>query len=286
MRRYQVERHVRYGPEDVYAFDDELLEQMDDGPDRPRGLRNVRWTAALRRAAEVMGAPKIAPGIQLHVGARSLLAALFFAAARLGYDDVWTRHQLEVMRLKGLAGVAARLKRGGDVDAALALEGVINTQSWAEWRFSAQPWRRSRGRVEERGYLRRCSAVTTGRSERTTQVAKWPEVQRTWRARALSATTPVTSTVSARLDPKGVSPRAVLALEVRRDAEPVRRPGRPAPAADLPPRDFAHARLANHGRTGRRRFLHVVGKPAHGDRNGTMLLMYAMQRSRVTSSSW
>jgi glycosyltransferase involved in cell wall biosynthesis len=47
------------------------------------------------------------------------------------------------------------------------------------------------------------------------------------------------------------------------------------------PRDFAQARIANHGRTGRRRFLHVVGKPAQGDRNGTMLLMYAMQRSRA-----
>jgi glycosyltransferase involved in cell wall biosynthesis len=47
------------------------------------------------------------------------------------------------------------------------------------------------------------------------------------------------------------------------------------------PRDFASARLANQGRTGRRRFLHVVGKPAAGDRNGTMLLMYAMQRSRA-----
>jgi glycosyltransferase involved in cell wall biosynthesis len=47
------------------------------------------------------------------------------------------------------------------------------------------------------------------------------------------------------------------------------------------PRDFAQARIANHGRTGRRRFLHVVGKPAAGDRNGTILLMYAMQRSRA-----
>jgi glycosyltransferase involved in cell wall biosynthesis len=47
------------------------------------------------------------------------------------------------------------------------------------------------------------------------------------------------------------------------------------------PRDFAQARIANRGRTGRRRFLHVVGKPAQGDRNGTMLLMYAMQRSRA-----
>jgi hypothetical protein len=54
-------KHVRYGPEDVHAFDDELLEQMDDGPDRPRGLKNVRWSATLRRAEEVMGAPKIAP---------------------------------------------------------------------------------------------------------------------------------------------------------------------------------------------------------------------------------
>lgn len=113
MRRYQVGKHVRYGPEDVYAFDDELLEQMDDGPDRPRGLKNVRWSAALRRAEEVMGAPKIAPGIQLHVGARRLLAALFFAAARFGYDDVWTMHQLRVMRLNGLAGVATRLKEVG-----------------------------------------------------------------------------------------------------------------------------------------------------------------------------
>jgi glycosyltransferase involved in cell wall biosynthesis len=47
------------------------------------------------------------------------------------------------------------------------------------------------------------------------------------------------------------------------------------------PRDFAQARIANHGRTGRRRLLHIVGKPAAGDRNGTMLLMYAMQRSRA-----
>ncbi len=53
-----------------------------------------------------------------------------------------------------------------------------------------------------------------------------------------------------------------------------------APPADIP-EDFAQARSANHGRTGRRRFLHIVGKPAHGDRNGTMLLMYAMQRSRA-----
>jgi glycosyltransferase involved in cell wall biosynthesis len=47
------------------------------------------------------------------------------------------------------------------------------------------------------------------------------------------------------------------------------------------PRDFAQARIANHGWSGRRRFLHIVGKPAQGDRNGTMLLMYAMQRSRA-----
>jgi len=47
------------------------------------------------------------------------------------------------------------------------------------------------------------------------------------------------------------------------------------------PSDFASARIANHGRTGRRQFLHVVGKPAAGDRNGTMLLMYAMQRTRA-----
>lgn len=47
------------------------------------------------------------------------------------------------------------------------------------------------------------------------------------------------------------------------------------------PEDFAHPREANLGRRGRRRFLMVVGKPAHGDRNGAMLLMYAMQRSRA-----
>ena len=47
------------------------------------------------------------------------------------------------------------------------------------------------------------------------------------------------------------------------------------------PEDFAGARQANHGRRGRRRFLHIVGKPAHGDRNGVMLLMYAMQGSRA-----
>ena len=46
------------------------------------------------------------------------------------------------------------------------------------------------------------------------------------------------------------------------------------------PEDFARARKANLNRTGKRRFLHIVGKPAHGDRNGTMLLMHAMQRSR------
>ena len=49
---------------------------------------------------------------------------------------------------------------------------------------------------------------------------------------------------------------------------------------DIMQRRFASARLANHNRTAKRRFLHVVGKRAHGDRNGTMLLMYAMQRSR------
>ena len=47
------------------------------------------------------------------------------------------------------------------------------------------------------------------------------------------------------------------------------------------PEDFVQAREANHGRRGRRRFLHIVGKPAHGDRNGVMLLMYAMQHSRA-----
>jgi glycosyltransferase involved in cell wall biosynthesis len=47
------------------------------------------------------------------------------------------------------------------------------------------------------------------------------------------------------------------------------------------PRDFASARSANQRRSGKRRFLHIVGKPAHGDRNGTMLLMHAMQRSRA-----
>jgi hypothetical protein len=47
------------------------------------------------------------------------------------------------------------------------------------------------------------------------------------------------------------------------------------------PADFARPRAANLQRRGRRRFLMVVGKPAHGDRNGAMLLMYAMQRSRA-----
>ena len=46
------------------------------------------------------------------------------------------------------------------------------------------------------------------------------------------------------------------------------------------PDDLARAREVNLGRTGRRRFLHIIGKPATGDRNGTMLLMHAMQRSR------
>jgi hypothetical protein len=46
------------------------------------------------------------------------------------------------------------------------------------------------------------------------------------------------------------------------------------------PDDFARAREVNKGRTGRRRFLCIVGKPAHGDRNGVMLLMHAMRRSR------
>lgn len=47
------------------------------------------------------------------------------------------------------------------------------------------------------------------------------------------------------------------------------------------PEDFARARETNLARRGRRRFLHVIGKSAHGDRNGTMLLMLAMQRSRA-----
>jgi glycosyltransferase involved in cell wall biosynthesis len=46
------------------------------------------------------------------------------------------------------------------------------------------------------------------------------------------------------------------------------------------PSDFESARLADPNRTGRRRFLHIIGKPAHGDRNGTMLLMHALMRSR------
>jgi glycosyltransferase involved in cell wall biosynthesis len=45
------------------------------------------------------------------------------------------------------------------------------------------------------------------------------------------------------------------------------------------PDDLAPAREVNIGRTGRRRFLCIVGKPAHGDRNGVMLLMHAMRRS-------
>jgi len=46
------------------------------------------------------------------------------------------------------------------------------------------------------------------------------------------------------------------------------------------PDDLAPAREVNIGRTERRRFLHIIGKPATGDRNGTMLLMHAMQRRR------
>jgi hypothetical protein len=46
------------------------------------------------------------------------------------------------------------------------------------------------------------------------------------------------------------------------------------------PEDFERARKTNLNRTGKRRFLHIIGKPAFGDRNGTMLLMHAMQRSR------
>lgn len=46
------------------------------------------------------------------------------------------------------------------------------------------------------------------------------------------------------------------------------------------PKDFVGAREANIGRRGGRRFLHIIGEPATGDRNGTMLLMRAMQRSR------
>ena len=53
----------------------------------------------------------------------------------------------------------------------------------------------------------------------------------------------------------------------------------------LPPpiflQDFARARAANIGRRGKRRFLFVLGKPAHGDRNGVMLLMDAMHHSRT-----
>jgi glycosyltransferase involved in cell wall biosynthesis len=46
------------------------------------------------------------------------------------------------------------------------------------------------------------------------------------------------------------------------------------------PQHFTRARAANLGRKGKRRFLFVLGKPAHGDRNGVMLVMHAMQRSR------
>ena len=48
------------------------------------------------------------------------------------------------------------------------------------------------------------------------------------------------------------------------------------------PDDLAPAPEVNIGRTGRRRFLHIIGKPATGDRNGIMLLMHAMQRRPVT----
>jgi glycosyltransferase involved in cell wall biosynthesis len=47
------------------------------------------------------------------------------------------------------------------------------------------------------------------------------------------------------------------------------------------PEDFARARDPNLGCRGRRRLLVVLGKPAHGDRNGVMLVMHAMQRSRA-----
>jgi hypothetical protein len=40
------------------------------------------------------------------------------------------------------------------------------------------------------------------------------------------------------------------------------------------PEDFTRPQEANLNRKGRRRFLHVVGKPAHGDRNGVMLRIY------------
>jgi hypothetical protein len=60
MRRYQVGSTFATGPR-TYAFDDELLEQMDDGQDRPRGLKNVRWSTA--GGPRGHGAPKIAPGI-------------------------------------------------------------------------------------------------------------------------------------------------------------------------------------------------------------------------------
>lgn len=53
------------------------------------------------------------------------------------------------------------------------------------------------------------------------------------------------------------------------------------PAPPTFPEDLTRPQEANPNRKGRRRFLHVVGKSAHGDGNGVMLLMYAMQRSRA-----
>jgi hypothetical protein len=51
----------------------------------------------------------------------------------------------------------------------------------------------------------------------------------------------------------------------------------------LPPTDIftgGPSTCNERGAEGKRRFLFVLGKPAHGDRNGVMLVMHAMQRSR------
>jgi glycosyltransferase involved in cell wall biosynthesis len=46
------------------------------------------------------------------------------------------------------------------------------------------------------------------------------------------------------------------------------------------PEDFAEAREVNARRTGRRRFLHIAGRPAAHDRNGTLSLLEAMSYAK------
>jgi hypothetical protein len=46
------------------------------------------------------------------------------------------------------------------------------------------------------------------------------------------------------------------------------------------PEDFAAAREVNARRTGKRRFLHVAGRPAAHDRNGTLSVLQAMTSAK------